>query len=193
MASRSVSNTLKVLAAGSLLAVGLSAYAGPGERHGGYQHGSNAECSQKDGKGGYGKHHAMKQMRNAGMMVPGYGPVPQRVVDSLALNDEQKALVATAKAEQDAVKAAHREAMKQGLGQRGQLLQDGSVDPRAAVQARQAHRDQMQVQAQQVQQKWLAVWDALSAEQQQTLATHFKDRAEKFQEHMRRHAERHSS
>lgn len=193
MATRSVSNTLKVLAAGSLLAVGLSAHAGPGERHGGYQHGSNAECGHKEGKGGYGKHHAMKQMRDAGMMVPGYGPVPQRVVDTLALNDDQKALIAVARAEQDAVKAAHREAMKQGFGQRGQSLQDGNVDPRAALEARQAQRDAMRGQARQVQEKWLAVWDGLNADQQKILATHFQERAEKFREHMRRHSERHSS
>lgn len=193
MASRSVSHSLKVLVAGSLLAFGVSAQAGPGERHGGYQHGTNAECGQKEGKGGYGKHHAAKQIRNAGMMVPGYGPVPQRVVDTLALSDDQKALVAAAKSEQEAVRSAHRDAMKQGFGQRGQSLQEGKVDPRAALEARQARRDQMRAQGEQVQEKWLAVWDGLNAEQQKVLATHFQERAEKFREHMRRHAERHSS
>lgn len=188
MTSRSVSNTLKVLAASSLLALGVSAHAGQGGHHGSQQ-GSNAECGHKAGKAGYGKHHAMKQMRDAGMMVPGYGPVPQRVVDTLALTDDQKALITAAKSDHDAMKAARRDLMKEGFGQRGQSLQDGTVDPRAAVAARQTQRDQMHAQSQQVQGKWLAVWDALNAQQQQTLATHFQERGEKFREHMRRHAE----
>lgn len=190
MKTRSLTNSLKLVTLASLLAFGAAAHAAPGDMRGD----TAAGCEHQAGKHAkYGAKHAEKQWRNAGLVVPGYGPVPQAVVDSLALTDAQKALVDAAKQEQKLVREKHREQMKSAFASRAEGVTAGKIDPQAVVVSMQQSREAMQESRSDIQKKWLAVWDALDAGQQGKITAHFQERAEKYREHQRRHAERSAS
>jgi hypothetical protein len=124
------------------------------------------------------KHHHEK--KGMSLWIPGYGPVRHKLVSSLNLNDSQMKLVADAQAAQQALRQSRRDAMKTARQQRKEQLDAGKVDPHAAVQAADAMwQKAMSTGRQEVNQKWLAVWDALDSTQQQKIAAYLKERADK--------------
>lgn len=171
-----------VLYAGSAMATGQgtepvaqggvsesSARAGDGksyrtERRRGHHHG------HKNGHR-YGRH-----MADAGLILPGYGPVPQDVVASLALNAQQQALVDDAKSfvreQHQAWRDQARNARKGAAGKSAST----ALDPHARVKLRDERLAAMQKVRAEGTQKWLAVWDALDASQQDTLAAYIAQR-----------------
>lgn len=190
MKTTTLRHSLCAVAVASLFALGATVVqaAGPGMGDPDAARGSRADCVQS---GHPGKHARMGQEhgRDVALLVPGYGPLNTEFVKSLGLNEAQSAAVKSA---QDAQKALHE--ARQGHGHHGmkarsEALKDGKLDPRAALAAHDEQRQAMQTERRQVQEKWLAVWDSLTPEQQQKIGTHLQERNEKFQERMERRME----
>ncbi|MDO5666504.1 MAG: Spy/CpxP family protein refolding chaperone [Alcaligenaceae bacterium] len=111
------------------------------------------------------------------MMVPGYGPVPQDVVDSLNLSDAQKDKIAK-------IKASVQDKMQQRWDSRpftamvelrNKQLADGKLNPEEIIKEREKLRDSMQDRRGEFTDEWIEVWNDLNDEQQAKLAEYFKD------------------
>ncbi|SHI21215.1 hypothetical protein [Pollutimonas bauzanensis] len=132
-------------------------------------------------------------MRDAAMWVPGYGPLHAKFVESLALNDNQAKLLKDAQAEQKEARSARRDAMKTARTAKLEQVKSGKIDPRAALtQSEQAYK-QLAAERSKLDEKWLAVWDALDASQQEKVAANLNERAEKFAKRAEKHKQHHAS
>lgn len=138
----------------------------------------------KQGRG----HHAS----NAAMFVPGYGPLNVKLVDSLGLNDSQKASLQAAQEARKEIRQSRRTAMKSLAQSRMEQLKAGTIDPHAALKQRQESQIQSQAARQELDNKWLAVWDTLDAGQREKVTAYFNERAEKFAKHAQEHRQKHS-
>lgn len=185
----SLSSTFKISAAGVVFAAASLAHAQAPASQPTAEKSSitTQEGSAQDAQRGnwHGKKHMHKAHRDAAMWVPGLGPVSKQTVEALALSSTQAALVKAAQDEQQAIRKAHRETMKQGRLERGQQLQSGQMDPRAAVKSMNERHEQMRANQLKIQEKWLAVWDSLDDKQRQILSDKFRQHAEKRAERMR--------
>ncbi|NYT57632.1 hypothetical protein H0A65_01695 [Alcaligenaceae bacterium] len=147
---------------------------------------ASAEHSTKQmSKKGHHRHghrhgHGHGRMHDAAMWVPGYGPLNKEFVDTLALNEDQLKLVETAKAEQKAGRGERREAMKTAHKAKLEQLKSGKLDPQATLKQKDASQQKFMDERRKVDEKWLAVWEGLDDAQQQKVASHFNERAEKF-------------
>lgn len=124
------------------------------------------------------KHH--REKKSISMWVPGFGPVNQKTVTSLKLNESQQKLVADAKAAQDDFqKNLHEMGRATRQGQKAQL-DTGKIDPHAAQNAKDdIWKKGMGERRDQLTKKWLAVWDALDSTQQQKVTAYLKQKADK--------------
>lgn len=142
--------------------------------------------------GKYDRHehqrHARSQQRDIAFMIPGYGPVGKKTLDSLKLTDSQQQKVNAAQAEQQALRAAHKSTMKSNMQARFAQLEEGRIDPRAALQAMQATQQEMSQHRLDVAKKWLQAWEALDADQQKVLTQALADRHEHRKDKMLRHS-----
>ena len=139
----------------------------------------SAEGHHHGHHGHHGKHHNM--MRGA-IMVPGLGPINKKVVESLKLTDAQQAQVKEAR---DAQRAAFKQMREAGKSRHQALaaqLEGGKIDPRALLAERGKSRDAFRPQFEEIQNKWLAVWDGLDEAQQAQIATHLKERQARIAE-----------
>lgn len=159
------------------------------QRGDGAQRGAQAprgEMRKQDRKAGDKR---MRGHKNFGMIVPGFGPVTQEVVDSLNLSDAQKEKIAE-------LKSKTQKNMKERSGSqdlpfatmletRSQQLADGKLNPKEMVEQREKLRESMQERRNEYTEEWLAVWNDLNDEQQAKLATYFKEveatRGQRFQ------------
>lgn len=153
----------------------------PEARRGHHAHGHHSH------RGHMHRHH---QHQRAVMVVPGYGPLGEKSVEALALNDSQKKLLQEAQEAQKAARSEGFEAMKEKRQARLEAFKAGKIDPRVAMKEAEAARDAMAKRRGEITDKWLAVWDSLDQAQQKQVAQQFADRAEKRNERMQRHAER---
>jgi len=145
-----------------------------------------------DRRGDY-KRGMHRQRIDAAMILPGYGPIPKDVVESLSLNVKQTELLKDAQA---FMEQNHRTKLgqqgKAGASRRSLKL-TGPVDPHAAVKAQNERIAAMQEARAQHTQKWLAVWDSLEPGQQQKLSDHVVKQAEmRAEQRDQRRAERQS-
>jgi periplasmic protein CpxP/Spy len=130
------------------------------------------------GKGphaGPGEHRRWEGMRDS-LWIPGVGPIGKKEVDQLKLNTQQQGLFKTAQdAQRDFGKSMHDAGRS-----RHKLLDDqvagGKIDPRALMDQESQNRKQFEGQADQVKQKWLAVWDSLSDGQRGQVTQFVKQR-----------------
>lgn len=173
---------LKASVAALALALGSTAVlaqAGPGDGQG-MQQGAQQRGQGYDGTRPY-MHKHMKYDRRGyqdfAMMVPGFGPVPQEIVDSLNLTDTQKDKMAK-------VKASIEEKMQQRMETRpfvamaelrAKQLADGKLNPKEIIKEREKYRELMQERRGEFTDEWIEVWDDLNDEQQAKLAEYFKD------------------
>ncbi|QIM49642.1 hypothetical protein G9Q38_10905 [Pusillimonas sp. DMV24BSW_D] len=152
---------------------------------------NNAE-TQVDRSGKHDRYahqrHARSQQRDIAFMIPGYGPVGKKTFDSLKLTDSQQQKVNAAQAEQQALRAAHKSTMKSNMQARFAQLEEGRIDPRAALQAMQATQQEMSQRRLDVAEKWLQAWEALEADQQKVLTQALADRHEHRKDKMQRHS-----
>lgn len=133
------------------------------------------------------KRHAHSQSRDIAFMIPGYGPIGQKTLESLVLTDSQKQKINVAQTEQQALVEAHRNSMQLTMQTRLVQLQEGAIDPRAALQAMNTAREEMAQRRLSVAGKWLQAWEALDADQQKVLTQALADRYEHRKEKMQRH------
>lgn len=139
-------------------------------------------------------HHAMRghhhhRIGKAALLVPGYGPVPQDVVDSLSLTAQQSALL-------DDAKSFIKE-QRQSRGDKYKAKRrDGAtpiatpLDPHAALERRDERFSAMQEIRSQANRKWLAVWDSLDSKQQQTVSDYVVERSQERAERAANHREK---
>ncbi|HEU0231318.1 MAG TPA: hypothetical protein VFR20_12160 [Burkholderiaceae bacterium] len=130
------------------------------------------------GHAGHHKHWRHHHQR-AAMWVPGYGPVSQKEVSALKLDDTQAQLLKSAQSAQATLRQQRHDQMKQAWQARAKALESGKVDPHQAVAQREQVMQANHEARANVQKQWLALWDALKPEQQQDLAKVFKERAQK--------------
>lgn len=162
------------------------AQAGPGAGQGqgqGMQQGQGMKQGQKQGadmrKQGRMTKDGKRAYQNFGMMVPGYGPVPQDVVDSLNLTDDQKDKIAKVKADIQEKMQERRNAQNRPFAAMAELrakqLADGKLDPEAILKQRDELRETMQDRRGEFTDEWIEVWKDLSDEQQAKISEYFKD------------------
>ncbi|MGB6102632.1 MAG: hypothetical protein WBF88_02115 [Pusillimonas sp.] len=140
-------------------------------------------------KGPHQHRPGKRHMHDAAMWVPGYGPLNKAAVESLALNESQIKLVEEARAEQKAGRGERRDAMKSARAARTEQLKSGKLDPQGALKQRDEGFQKAQAERRKIDEKWLAVWSGLDANQQQKVAAHFNERAEKFAKHAEKRKE----
>lgn len=136
------------------------------------------------------KHMHRHAQQRAAMLVPGYGPLGEKSVDALKLNDDQKKLLQEARDAQKVERGERFEAMKEKRQERVDALKAGKLDPRAALKEADSARKAAAERHEKISEKWLALWDSLDDGQQKLVAQQFAERAEKRAEFMKKHAER---
>ena len=130
-----------------------------------------------DGKH-HGKRHGQRDVARAALVVPGYGGISQKFLDTLALTDAQKGLLEQAQQARKSLWSGQKDQMKSQRDARKAELSSGKIDPRAAIEARQTRRDTMvKIQAEMTA-KWLAVWDSLDDTQRGKIAAHLAERGD---------------
>ncbi|HLU20399.1 MAG TPA: hypothetical protein VKZ66_10615 [Pusillimonas sp.] len=132
------------------------------------------------------RHHFQK----AALVVPGYGALSEKAVETLKLNEAQVKLVEEAREAQKAQRKNHFASLKEQRAERLQALKDGKLDPKAALEQSQEKRKAMLDQHDKTAAKWLAVWDSLDDGQRKQVAQQFAEKAEKRAERIKKHAER---
>lgn len=143
--------------------------------------GDSAQRGAQGPRGEMRKDRKDKRMytQNFGMIVPGFGPVSQEVVDSLDLSDKQKEKIAKLKEKaQKKMKGRFNDGERpyQAMFEmRQQQLEAGKLDPKAMVKQRDNLRDSMKALHNEYTDEWLEVWDDLNNEQQAKIATYFKE------------------
>ncbi|WP_427183335.1 hypothetical protein ACL598_14240 [Bordetella bronchialis] len=136
----------------------------------------------RPGKEAGGHHfHRMQGMRDA-VWVPGVGPIGKKEVTALKLDDKQQSLFTAAKQAQEDFHKSMRERMMSRHQLLDEQLKAGKLDPHALLDAQGQAKQQMQGQADQVRQKWLALWDSLNDGQRQQVTQFVKDRQARMQE-----------
>ena len=135
----------------------------------------------------YQNHHHAKHWKRGAIMIPGVGPIGHKLIKTLELTDAQKTQLGEAKQAQKEVRKETRELMKKVFETRNAQLKDGKLDPRASIKAMTEVRTAQADKRQEVQDKWLAVWDGLSAEQQQTVVKHLQESQARHLKHRQKH------
>lgn len=133
-----------------------------------------------------GRHH--KHMKHghadAGLWVPGYGPVSKRFVDTLGLTEQQNKAVEEARATQKQLRTERGDGMKAAFQEKREQVKQGKIDPREALKQADAKHEKMRAERRQIDEKWLAVWEALDKSQQDKVVAHMNERAEKLAKRM---------
>ena len=190
MKTTALSNSLRTIVAVSLLGLGAAAFASPSVAPAAADQASSADrADKKERPGHHGKEQGPGHQRDAALWVPGYGPLGAEFVKSLALNEQQTTLLTSAQTAQQELQKARHELRRTLMKEQTQALQAGKPDPRAALQQMESQHEAMQVQSRKVQQQWLAVWDALTPEQQQKVALQLQQRDKKHQDRVKAHAD----
>lgn len=134
-----------------------------------------------------------KHMHDAAMWVPGFGPLNAKFVESLALTDTQAKLLEDAQDEQKQSRSARRGAMQSARAGKLEQLKGGKIDPHAALKQLEQARQQAQAERGKLDAKWLAVWDALDANQHEKIAANLNERAAKFAKRAEERKQRHAA
>lgn len=129
----------------------------------------------------HGSKHNMHKMWRDAMMIPGLGPIGKHQVQALKLTADQQAQFKQAQDAQRALFEARRDGMTRQHVLLDQQVASGKLDPRALMSTREANQQQFQTQANQVRDKWLAVWDGLSDAQRTQVVGFVKAREAKMQ------------
>ncbi|MBB5214064.1 hypothetical protein [Parapusillimonas granuli] len=131
-----------------------------------------------------GRHHGPRHMKHrhddAGLWVPGYGPVSQRFVDTLSLTEQQSKLLEEARAAQKQLRGERGDGMRAMFKEKREQVQQGKIDPREALKQADARHEQMRAERRQIDEKWLAVWESLDKTQQDKVVARMNERAEKL-------------
>jgi Spy/CpxP family protein refolding chaperone len=128
----------------------------------------------------------MQAMRDA-LWIPGVGPVGKDEVAKLNLNSSQQALFKSAQQAQADLRKSMRSTFQSRRTALRSQIEQGQLDPHALTSQEDQTRDQFRGQAQDVRQKWLAVWDSLDSTQKQSVNTYLKQREQRMEAHRAEH------
>ncbi|MFA5702636.1 MAG: Spy/CpxP family protein refolding chaperone [Advenella sp.] len=145
---------------------------------------------QFKGESGYHKYHSQKMNAKAAIVIPGFGPADQKLVDDLKLNDEQKAKLQAALEVKNQARGEHRDIFKKVFELRKQQIESGKLDPKALLEAEKELRATMQEKRDAHQAQWLTLWDSFTPEQQAMVGKYYQERAQKMQERRQERQER---
>lgn len=137
-----------------------------------------------------GHKHQHRRMRDAAMLIPGYGPVPKDVVEKLSLNEQQTVLLDDAKSFIKDHRKAQREQFRQKRSDQSAQKSATPFDPHAAVKTQQERFEAMREVREESTQKWLALWDSLESGQQQALNEYIVSRNEQRAQRRAEHKEK---
>ena len=143
----------------------------------GYHHG---------GKGMHRHHHAQR----AGLVVPGYGVVSRDFIDGMGLNDEQLKLIEEAREAAREQREARKSRIKEAREARADRFKADTLNPEQALKQADETRAQWQAERRQIDEKWIAVWNSLDADQQARVSAHLKDKAERARKRAEQREER---
>jgi len=138
---------------------------------------------------GKGMHHE-RHFNRAGLVIPGYGVVSRDFVAGMGLNADQIKLVDEARQAAKDLRENRKERLKSMRESRMELFKSDTLTPEDALKRADEQRNQWQAERRKIDEKWLAVWNALDADQQTRIATHLKDKAEKAQQRAEKREER---
>lgn len=147
------------------------------QHHGLHQHGKSRAA------------HGHARMHNIGMIVPGYGVVSRDFVQGMGLKDDQLKLIEEARKAGKALREGQREQFKAQRNKGVERFAAG-IDPEQALKQAEERRTQMQNQRRELDQKWVAVWNALDSDQQARVGSYLQQRAEKAQARAEKRAEK---
>lgn len=149
-----------------------------------HQHGGHgfhkAHGFHHGAKGMHGQRHG--QFPRAGLIVPGYGVVSRDFVDGMGLNDDQLKLIEDARTAAKEIRENRKAGVKAAREARAERFKAETLDPEQALKQADERHTQMRAERRQIDEKWIAVWKSLDADQQARVASHLKDRAEKAQQ-----------
>jgi len=138
--------------------------------------------AQFKGERGHHKYDGQKMNAKAAIVIPGFGPVDQKLVDDLKLNDDQKAKLQAALDAKKQARGEHRDTFKKVSDLRKQQIESGKLDPKALLEAEKELRAAMQEKRDAHQAQWLVLWESFTPEQQSTVGKYYQERAQKMQE-----------
>src|SRR5690606_26284483 len=141
--------------------------------------------------GGKGMHrHHGAQLQRAGLIVPGYGVVSRDFVDGMGLNEEQLKLVDEARKSARELRQNRKERVKAAREARAELFKSDSFNPEQALKQADERRAQLAAERREIDEKWVAVWNALDANQQARITVHLKEKAERAEKRAEKREER---
>ena len=192
-------HSIKLALLGAALAASGAAFAAHSKSTDGY-HERGQHSFHHHGHHGHfkwhGFHHSGKGMhqqrhaQRAGLIVPGYGVVSQDFIDGMGLNEEQLKLIEEARQSARELRESRKNRIKSSREARAEQFKADTLNPEQALKQAQERRAQWQAERDKVDQKWLAVWNALDGQQQARVATHLKDKADKAQKRAEQREER---
>ncbi|WP_442597821.1 hypothetical protein ACSBPU_10245 [Parapusillimonas sp. JC17] len=141
-------------------------------------------------KDGHHHKHMKHGHADAGLWVPGYGPVSKRFVDTLSLTEQQSKVLDDARSAQKQLRADRGDGMKAAFKEKREQVKQGKIDPRAALKQADAKHEQLRAERRQIDEKWLAVWESLDQSQQDKVVAHMNERAEKLAKRMEERKDR---
>ena len=158
-----------------------------GQGHHAHHHGHfKSHAYHHGGKGMNQQRHAQR----AGLVVPGYGVVSRDFVDGMGLNDEQLKLIEEARKAAGELREARKDRIKDARESRAEKFKADTLDPEQALKQADETRAQWQGERRKIDEKWLAVWNSLDADQQVRVSAHLKDKAERAQKRAEQREER---
>lgn len=158
--------------------------------HAGFHHGHHGFHRTHDGQRS-GMHHSGKgQWQRAGLIVPGYGVVSRDFVEGMGLNAEQLKLVEEARTAARDLRKDHKERVQAARQARAERFKSDTFDPVQALKQAEERRAQLQAERRQIDEKWVAVWNALDTNQQARVTEHLKKKAERAEQRAQKRDER---
>ncbi|MFV9473241.1 hypothetical protein ACM5Q9_02305 [Advenella sp. RU8] len=145
---------------------------------------------QFKGERGHAKNRGEKMNAKAAIVIPGFGPAGQKLVDDLKLSDDQKAKLQAALANKEQARGEHRDVFKKVFDLRKQQVESGKLDPKALLEAEKELRATMQAKRDAHQAQWLVLWESFTPEQQATVGKYYQERAKNMQERKEQRAKR---
>lgn len=158
--------------------------------HHGFQHGHHGfhKFGHHGGKGMH-RHHGA-QFQRAGLIIPGYGIVSRDFVDGMGLNEQQLKLVEDARKAGRELRQERKERIKVARESRAELFKSDAFNPEQALKQGEERRAKLAAERRQIDEKWLAVWNALDSSQQARVTAHLKEKAERAEKRAEKREER---
>ncbi|HLU80266.1 MAG TPA: hypothetical protein VKZ52_11985 [Burkholderiaceae bacterium] len=158
--------------------------------HPGFHHGHHGFHRAYDGHRA-GMHHSRKgQWQRAGLIVPGYGVVSRDFVEGMGLNAEQLKLIEEARTAARDLRKDRKERVQAARQTRAERFKSDTFDPVQALKQAEERRAQLQAERRQIDEKWVAVWNALDTNQQARVTEHLKKKAERAEQRAQKRDER---